>query len=120
MGCGRLFEGNAKQMWQSLQALKALPIATSVYCAHEYTQANARFAVQLEADNPDLQQRVMDVDRKRCQNLSTIPSTIGMELATNPFLREHSSSIRKSLAIEDIIDPVAVFAHIRRCKDEFR
>ncbi|WP_347988780.1 hydroxyacylglutathione hydrolase [Methylomonas sp. AM2-LC] len=120
LGCGRLFEGSAKQMWQSLQALKTLPLATSIYCAHEYTQANARFALLLEADNPDLQRRVMEVDRLRRLSLSTLPSTIGQELATNPFLREHSLSIRKALGIEDVIDPVSIFSHIRRSKDQFR
>jgi len=120
LGCGRLFEGSAEQMWQSLQLLKALPASTRVYCAHEYTQANGRFAMTLEADNPELMKRVNEVDRLRVHYLSTLPSTIGQELATNPFLREHSPAIRRAIAAGDDDSAVAVFARTRQLKDQFR
>jgi hydroxyacylglutathione hydrolase len=120
MGCGRLFEGSAEQMWQSLQLFKALPPSTKVYCAHEYTQANGRFALTLEADNPALQQRIDEVDRLRSQNLSTLPSSIGLELATNPFFRENSASIRQAVAANDAESAAEVFARVRRSKDQFR
>ncbi|MDD4915067.1 MAG: hydroxyacylglutathione hydrolase [Methylococcales bacterium] len=119
LGCGRLFEGSAEQMWQSLQKLKALPPATRLYCAHEYTQANGRFALTLEADNPTLMQRIAEVNALRKLNLPSLPSNIGLELATNPFLREHSPSIRKSLAIPEDASATRVFAEIRRLKDHF-
>lgn len=119
LGCGRLFEGSAEQMWHSLQRLKALPSATQVYCAHEYTQANGRFAASLEADNPKLRQRIHEVDRLRAQNLSTLPSTISLELATNPFLREDSPSIRQALAADASVSSIEIFARIRRLKDQF-
>lgn len=120
MGCGRLFEGSAEQMWHSLQRLKALPASTGVYCAHEYTQANGRFARTLEADNPDLQKRLSEVDRLRSQNLSTLPSTIGQELATNPFFREDTPYIRRAVDASGDESPIEVFARIRLLKDHFR
>ncbi len=118
LGCGRLFEGTAEQMWQSLQKIKSLPPETRVYCAHEYTQANGRFALTLEADNPALQQRLAEVAELRRQNQPTLPSTLALELATNPFLREHSTSIRKTLGAERD-SPAQVFAKIRLLKDQF-
>ncbi|MCK9606254.1 MAG: hydroxyacylglutathione hydrolase [Methylomonas sp.] len=120
MGCGRLFEGSAEQMWQSLQKLKALPGSTRIYCAHEYTQANARFALSLEANNLDLQQRVAEVTTLRAQSQPTLPSTMAQELATNPFLREHSASLRKAVAANDSDSPAKVFAKVRTLKDNFR
>ncbi|MGZ5001237.1 MAG: hydroxyacylglutathione hydrolase [Methylomonas sp.] len=119
MGCGRLFEGSAEQMWHSLQRLKALPASTRIYCAHEYTQANGRFAKTLEAGNPDLQKRIVEVGQFRSQNLSTLPSTIALELATNPFLREDSPVIRKAIGSHEDQSPIEVFAQIRRLKDHF-
>lgn len=119
LGCGRLFEGSAEQMWHSLQKIKALPGTTRVYCAHEYTEANGRFALTLEADNSDLQQRVAEVAELRSKNQSTIPSTIAQELATNPFLREHSASLRHVIAANDDT-PAQVFAKVRLLKDQFR
>lgn len=120
LGCGRLFEGSAEQMWNSLQRLKALPGSTRIYCAHEYTQANGRFARTLEADNLQLQARLSEVDRLRNQQLSTLPSTIALELATNPFLREDSPSIRSVVAASEADSPIEVFARIRHMKDQFR
>ena len=118
LGCGRLFEGTAEQMWQSLQKIKSLPPETRVYCAHEYTQANGRFALTLDANNPALQQRLVEVAELRRQNQPTLPSTLALELATNPFLREHSTSIRKALGAERD-SPAQVFAKIRLLKDQF-
>lgn len=118
MGCGRLFEGTAEQMWQSLQKLKALPALTRVYCAHEYTQANSRFAMTVDTDNPALLQRIEQVNALRAHHQSTLPSTIALELATNPFLREDNPGIRSAVAANDDT-PAAVFAAIRRLKDQF-
>lgn len=120
MGCGRLFEGTAEQMWQSLQKLKALPGDTRIYCAHEYTQANGRFALTLEAENTNLRQRVAEVARLRKSNLPSLPSTIAVELQTNPFLREHSASLRQAVAANPTDTPAQVFAKTRLLKDQFR
>lgn len=118
MGCGRLFEGTAGQMWQSLQKLKALPAATKVYCAHEYTQNNSRFALSIEPDNQILIKKSIKINQLNAENLPTVPSTIADELATNPFFRENSLSIQTSInRIRH--KPVEVFAEIRRLKDRF-
>ena len=119
MGCGRLFEGSAQQMWESLQQLKALPATTKIYCAHEYTQANGRFALTLEADNTDLQARIKEVDMLRRQKHSTIPTTIALELKTNPFFRENNPSIRRTIAIDADAPAIKAFARIRQMKDSF-
>lgn len=87
MGCGRLFEGTAEQMHAALQRLAALPEATVVYCAHEYTLSNARFAAQAEPDNKAIANRLASVERLRAAGQATIPTTIGEERATNPFVR---------------------------------
>lgn len=105
MGCGRLFEGTAEQMSASLGKLMALPDDTAVYCAHEYTAANGRFAVTVEPDNAALAERVGEVARLRAESKPTVPSTIGRERATNPFTRAAS---------------VAEFAARRAAKDAFR
>lgn len=120
LGCGRLFEGSAEEMWQSLQKLKSLPGNTRVYCAHEYTEANGRFALTIETDNADLQRRVNEVAELRHRNLSTLPSTMALELATNPFLREHSPSLRQAVAAGENDSPAVVFAKVRLLKDQFR
>lgn len=118
LGCGRLFEGSATQMWQSLQKLKTLPAQTRIYCAHEYTAANGRFALSVEPDNPALQQRIVEVAELRRQNHPTLPSSIGQELASNPFLRAHSPSIRSNISMTEPSD-AAVFAKLRALKDQF-
>jgi hydroxyacylglutathione hydrolase len=118
MGCGRLFEGTAEQMWSSLQKLKVLPVSTRVYCAHEYTQANGRFALSVEPDNLQLQQRMEVINQLREKHLPTLPSTIEQELATNPFLRENSSALRSALNMTNN-KPAEVFAEVRRLKDRF-
>jgi hydroxyacylglutathione hydrolase len=119
LGCGRLFEGSAEEMWRALGKLASLPPATRIYCAHEYTEANGRFALTLEPDNPDLRQRLKEVRELRARQLPTLPSTVAQERATNPFLRPDSPAIRRTLGMEGEPD-VAVFAAIRRRKDQFR
>lgn len=118
MGCGRLFEGTAEQMWHSLQKLKALPASTQIYCAHEYTQANGRFALTVEPDNRQLKQRMDVINQLRANHLPTVPSTIEQELATNPFFREDSLALQKTIKMVNK-NPVDVFAEVRRLKDNF-
>ncbi len=118
MGCGRLFEGTAEQMWLSLQPLKKLPKQTRIYCAHEYTQANGKFAISLEPNNQQLLQRIHQVNQLRKQNQSTIPSTIEQELATNPFLREDSIEIQQTAGINNQSSE-EIFKKIRELKDNF-
>lgn len=118
LGCGRLFEGTPSQMWTSLQKLMALPDDTVVYCAHEYTQSNAAFALSVEPGNEALLARSAQIDRLRARGLPTVPTTIGLEKATNPFLRPHSPNLRATVGMEED-DPVAVFAETRRRKDHF-
>ena len=118
MGCGRLFEGTAEQMWESLRRLRALPEATAVYCGHEYTQSNARFALTVEPGNPELQARADAIAERRAANLPTVPSTIGLERATNPFLRADLATVQAAVGLAGA-DPVTVFAELRRRKDSF-
>ena len=118
LGCGRLFEGTPAQMWSSLGKLMALPDATTVYCAHEYTQANARFALSVEPDNAALRERATRIDALRAASRPTVPTTIGLEKATNPFLRAGEPQLAQALQLETR-DPVAVFAETRRRKDHF-
>lgn len=119
LGCGRLFEGTAQQMWTSLQKIAAMAPETMLYCAHEYTAANARFASTVEPGNAALQRRAADVDAKRALGTWTVPSTLAEELATNPFLRAGEKSLAAGVGLEGA-DPVTVFAEIRRRKDGFR
>ncbi|TAN64958.1 MAG: hydroxyacylglutathione hydrolase [Methylobacter sp.] len=118
MGCGRLFEGSAEQMWHSLQKLKALPESTQIYCAHEYSQANGRFALTVDPDNRQLQQKIELINQLRAKHLPTVPSTIEQELATNPFFREDSLTLQKTIN-KVKHTPIEVFAEIRRLKDHF-
>jgi len=121
-GCGRLFEGTAAQMWASLGKLAALPPPTRVYCGHEYTLANLRFAAAVEPGNPAIGQRVQREQDKRERGLPTLPSTIGEELSTNPFLRAREPSVRAAAqahAGRPLTDDVAVFAALRSWKDGF-
>lgn len=118
LGCGRLFEGSAADMWGSLQKLMALPEETTVYCGHEYTQANARFAVTVDPDNDALAKRAGEIDRLRADKKPTVPTTIGLELKTNPFLRPDADGVQKTLGMAGA-ELVDVFAEIRRRKDAF-
>lgn len=90
MGCGRLFEGTAAQMFDNMQKLAQLPDSTTVYCAHEYTQSNGRYALVAEPDNADIARRMTQVDAMRARGEATVPTTIGLERATNPFMRASS------------------------------
>lgn len=116
MGCGRLFEGSAAQLWQSLAKIKVLPHDTLCYCAHEYTLANAHFALKVEPDNQALHARIIEIQNLRAQGRASIPTTIAQELATNPFLREHSVSLQKSIQRVNA-SPVEIFTELRRLKD---
>ena len=118
MGCGRLFEGTPGQMYASLQTLKALPLSTRVYCTHEYTLANAEFALSVEPDNSDLQQKFLAVAKLRATNKPTVPTTIAEEIATNPFFRVDSISIQKELDLVGAA-PDVVFAALRQRKDDY-
>lgn len=118
MGCGRLFEGTAIEMHASLQKLAALPDNTKVYCAHEYTLSNGIFALAVEPDNFALQKRMDNVRSLRDSGEPTIPTTIGVEKATNPFLRTDSHEIRATIGMPSA-DSVSVFADIRKRKDSF-
>jgi hydroxyacylglutathione hydrolase len=117
MGCGRLFEGTPEQMWRSLGKLRTLPPETRVYCGHEYTQANARFAVTVDPANPALVARKARVDALRADGIPTVPATMGEEVATNPFLRADQPALQAATGTPG--DPVATFAEIRRRKDSF-
>lgn len=122
-GCGRLFEGTAAQMHASLQRLAALPGDTRVYCTHEYTLSNLRFALAVEPDNPALQQRQREATVLREQGRPTLPSTLTLELATNPFLRVNQSAVRQACethAGTSLPTAEAVFAELRGWKDNFR
>ncbi|MCY4164662.1 MAG: hydroxyacylglutathione hydrolase [Gammaproteobacteria bacterium] len=118
MGCGRLFEGSPKQMWASLQKLMNWPGRTRIYCAHEYTQANGRFALTVDPRNQALIKRMEEVARLRAEGRPTVPTTLYQEKRTNPFLRPGSRGIRAQLGMEDAAD-VEVFAEVRRRKDRF-
>jgi len=121
-GCGRLFEGSATQMYASLSQLASLPEATRVYCAHEYTQSNLRFALAVEPDNAVLQQRSRDCAALRAQEKATVPSTIALERATNPFLRCAEPAVRAAAQAHGgapVTDPASAFAVLRSWKDNF-
>ena len=118
LGCGRLFEGSPEQMWTSLSKLKDLPDSTTVYCAHEYTAANAAFALSVEPQNQALLERAEEIKSLRKNNTPTVPSNLGVEKATNPFLRPDSEALQKTLAMSGQ-SLVEVFAETRRRKDNF-
>lgn len=118
MGCGRLFEGDAATMWNSIQKIMALPKETEVYCAHEYTLTNARFAATVEPENAALVARLAEVEAARAAGIPTVPTTVEKELATNPFCRPTSEGLRRTIGMEGA-DDVAVFAETRRRKDAF-
>ena len=117
-GCGRVFEGTFPMMWASLSKLAALPPETMIYSGHEYTAANAKFALTIEPDNSDLQDRAKDIARNRASGNPTVPSRLSLELATNPFLRAHLPEVKSLIGIPDATD-VEAFSEIRRRKDRF-
>jgi len=116
IGCGRVIEGTPQMMWESLRKLMALPKDTAIYCGHEYTQANARFALTIEPDSAALQKRAKEVDVMRAAGKATLPTTIGLELETNPFLRPHVPAIQKRLGMEGRPE-WEIFAEIRERKN---
>jgi hydroxyacylglutathione hydrolase len=121
-GCGRLFEGTPEQMHASLSKLMALPDDTKVYCGHEYTETNLRFALTLEPRNYKIAAKYEKVQGLRSRGLSTVPSTIAEEKETNPFLRWDNNEIKETLQRdrpELPLNPVSVFAEVRKLKDQF-
>ena len=116
IGCGRVFEGDYAMMHESLQRLAALPHQTMVYCSHEYTEANAAFALTVDPENEALIARAKEVQRLRSEGRPTVPTTIARELETNPFLRAHTPGVRNAVGMPDASD-AEVFAEIRRRKD---
>jgi hydroxyacylglutathione hydrolase len=118
LGCGRLFEGDAATMWTSLSKLMTLSDDTRIWCGHEYTQSNGKFALSIEPNNAALKARMDDVNAARTRGEATVPSTLGLEKRTNPFLRPDSAEIRKSLSMETASD-TAVFGEIRERKNNF-
>jgi hydroxyacylglutathione hydrolase len=118
LGCGRLFEGTPAQMWSSLQKILGWPDDTRLYCAHEYTQSNARFALTVEPGNELLKQRAAAVASRRAANKPTVPSTLAEERATNPFLRPTSPDLQRTIGLAGA-SAVDVFAKTRALKDAF-
>jgi hydroxyacylglutathione hydrolase len=117
MGCGRVLEGNYEMMWASLKKLAALPPDTDVYCGHEYTLANAKFGLTIEPENDALRQRAVEVEALRAAGKPTLPTRLGLELATNVFLRAHRSGIRIRLGLPAAAD-WKVFAEMRERKNK--
>lgn len=118
LGCGRLFEGTADQMWTSLRKLRALPPETVICSGHEYTASNARFAATLDPDNPALTLRINQITAARANGEATVPSLLSLECATNPFLRADDPTLKSQLGMAQASD-VDVFAEIRSRKDKF-
>lgn len=116
LGCGRLFEGTPQQMWEALKVLRALPDDTAVYCGHEYTASNARFSLTVDPDNAALKARAEEVFRLREAGQPTLPTTIGREKATNPFLRADDRAIAEVLGMAGRL-PAEVFAELRERKN---
>jgi len=119
LGCGRAFEAPYAVLWDSLLKLAALPGETQVYCGHEYTEANARFALTIERDNPILKDRAQHVTKLRAEKRPTLPTTIAAELAANPFLRADEPPVKAAVGMPDA-DSADVFAEIRMRKDTFK
>ena len=118
VGCGRLLEGTAEVMWDSLQKLRNLPPETEVYCGHEYTAANVHFALTIEPHNAALRARADEVVKLCSVGRPTIPSTIASEILTNPFLRADTAGVAEAVGLTDA-PPVQVFAAVRARKDKF-
>ncbi len=118
LGCGRLFEGTPQQMWTSLSKLRALPGETEVYCGHEYTESNARFALAIDPENAALKRRAAEVKAARAEGRPTVPASMEEERATNPFLRADDRRVGAAVGMAGA-PPVEVFAELRRRKDNF-
>lgn len=118
LGCGRLFEGTAEQMWNSLSKFRAVPDETWVYCAHEYTMSNAKFALSVDPGNADLEGYVREIEHRRERGVATVPSLMGVERKANPFLRADQPSLAKAMGMGGK-SPVEIFAEVRGRKDNF-
>ena len=116
MGCGRIFEGTAPQMWESLSRIAALPPDTKVYCGHEYTASNAAFCESVSTDHPPTRERAAEIRALRAKGQPTVPTTVGRELETNVFLRAGDSSVAAAVGLPDA-PPADVFAALRSRKD---
>jgi hydroxyacylglutathione hydrolase len=120
LGCGKMFEGTASQFWKSLKGLRDLPDDTVVYCAHEYTASNAKFALSVEPNNQDLVDRVSIVKAKRARGEPTVPTILGEEKKANPFLRvDFSEEIRKNIGVTETDSDAEAFGKLRKAKDNF-
>lgn len=124
LGCGRLFEGTAAELWQSLTKLRNLPEDTQIYCGHEYTEKNAQFALALDKNNAALKSKIMDITDKRRRGIPTVPSLMGEEKQLNPFLRVDEKEFLQILGksgfpADGSADPAALFGAIRAAKDRF-
>ncbi len=117
-GCGRVFEGTLDMQWSTMLKFHTLPRAMQIYSGHEYTATNAKFALTIEPDNPSLQERAKDVEATRATGGFTVPSGLGLELATNPFLRANHIKVKTALGMQNATD-AEVFAEIRTRKDNF-
>ena len=121
-GCGRLFEGTPEQMLTSLGLIQALPANTAIYCAHEYTVNNLRFAREVEPDNSELLARFENAQAMRTDNIPTVPSKLALELLTNPFLRTDNSAVQERVATHAELkywNQNDIFANLRAWKDDF-
>lgn len=118
LGCGRLLEGDPAEMWRSLDRLRRLPPETSVHCGHEYTAANAKFALTIEPGNERLVARAAEIDRLRAEGKPTVPSNLGEECRTNPFLRADEPAVALAVGLKGA-DATSVFAAVRAAKDRF-
>ncbi len=118
LGCGRILNGSAEQLFTSIKLLKQLPDDTMFYCGHEYTQNNAKFATHVDPDNHQLQTRITEVNQLRANNLPTLPTLLSTEKATNPFLRYDDKAIRQHLNMSQASN-LAIFAKLRQMKDSF-
>ncbi len=121
-GCGRIFEGTPEQMHKALTKLANLPDETRVYCAHEYTESNLNFALAVETDNKEIIQRLEQVQKDRANKIATVPTTIALEKATNPFLRSHLKSLQDAAKSYSGVQPnseIETFTTIRKWKDNY-
>ena len=118
-GCGRLFEGTPAQMWDSISKILAMPDSTMVYCAHEYTASNMKFALSVDGGNEALRRRAKEVTEMRARGEPTVPTTVGVERATNPFCRPMAASVQEGVGMAGSTDLAAVFGAVRRAKDNF-
>jgi len=118
IGCGRIFEGDPKMMWESLCKLRALPPQTKVYCGHEYTEKNIKFALSLERDKPNLLSLQKEIKLLREEGKSSLPSTIKIETDSNPFLRADQNDLKEALGMAGS-DTIEVFSKIRKRKDSY-